>query len=388
MKDKKIIVFGLGYVGYSLSVMLSRYYKVIGIDIDQQKIDLVNNNKPTVYDTEISKWLKSYDLNLSAKKYSTSDLNSDFIIICLPTDYNDQLESFDTSIIEKLIYDLNENQYTGIIVIKSTVPIGFTNKLIKSYSDLKIIFSPEFLRENNGLNDNLNPSRLIIGGMISAGKEFKDLLLSCIQNNPKVLITKPSEAEAIKLFSNTYLAMRVAYFNEIDSFALNNDLDSKEIIIGTSLDERIGDYYNNPSFGYGGYCLPKDTKQTVSHINFESPLIKSIERSNNERKKAIAEYLLKLQVEVIGVYKISMKKNSNNIIQSSILDIIKILIEKNQKIIIYDDIEYDKDTHDLEIQNDFNNFIDSSDIIIANRKYKELEPVEKPIFSRDIFGIN
>jgi len=381
-----ISVIGLGYVGLSNALIYARKYKVIGFDIDKQKTELLKKNISYIQENDLKKELKkTKNLNI-VSKLSDIDLNSDFIIIAIPVNYIKKNKSFDTSPITNLLHKLTKYELKSLIVIKSTVPIGYCDSLKSKFPKLDIIFSPEFLREGMSIFDSLNPQRLIFGGKSRKIQKFITATKSILEvKNPKIIITSNSEAEAIKLFSNAYLAMRVSFFNEVDSFSLKNNLNSKNIINGISSDLRIGNYYNNPSFGYGGYCLPKDTNQIASSF-FEvpNPLIKSITLSNQKRIDYIVEYIKSLKIKKIGFYKLQMKKNSDNLRNSVSLEIFKrFMDDKNFSVKLYDSVL--KDIKYSQNETDFDKFIQSSDLIIANRIDKKISPYKLKLFTRDIY---
>jgi len=381
-----ISVIGLGYVGLSNALIYARKYKVIGFDIDKQKTELLKKNISYIQENDLKKELKkTKNLNI-VSKLSDIDLNSDFIIIAIPVNYIKKNKSFDTSPITNLLHKLTKYELKSLIVIKSTVPIGYCDSLKSKFPKLDIIFSPEFLREGMSIFDSLNPQRLIFGGKSRKIQKFITATKSILEvKNPKIIITSNSEAEAIKLFSNAYLAMRVSFFNEVDSFSLKNNLNSKNIINGISSDSRIGNYYNNPSFGYGGYCLPKDTKQIASSfLEVPNPLIKSITLSNQRRIDYIVEYIKSLKIKKLGFYKLQMKKNSDNLRNSVPLEILKrFLNDKNFTVKLYDSGL--KDIKLSQKETDFDKFIQSSDLIIANRIDKKISPYKLKLFTRDIY---
>lgn len=390
-KTYKIAIAGIGYVGLSLGVLLSQNNEVTMVDIIQDKVDLINNHKSPFKDELIEEYLSNKKLHIKA----TTDINEykdkDIVIIATPTDFDERSGHFRTTSVEQVIDIVNKINPKALIVIKSTIPIGFSEYMKAKYPNMNIIFSPEFLREGHALYDNLYPSRIIIGANIhnKKAKEFAILLEKSALNLNKAIYMSSTEAEATKLFSNAYLAMRVAYFNELDSYALSHNLNTENIIKGMSRDPRIGDYYNNPSFGYGGYCLPKDSAQlSSSFIGIaNSNLIRALLISNQTRKEFISEKVIEFAVMktnknindiTIGIYKLSMKTNSDNYRSSSSLDIYNILIDKGIKVIIYDNTYKDS-------INNFDEFINQSDVIITNRMYKELLPYKNKIFTRDIY---
>lgn len=387
---KNITIVGSGYVGMSLAVLLAQTNKVTVLDIDEDRIKKINQRNSTVEDDHINEYLKKDNVRLTA----TSDLNdayldADLIIIATPTNYDPEKNYFDTSSIDLVIKDIFSINKSALVVIKSTIPIGYTEKLQTKFSSENILFSPEFLREGKALYDNLYPSRIIIGSKLPLANKFARLLAeSALKESVDVLLMEPKEAEAIKLFSNTYLAMRIAFFNELDSFALTNNLNSKSIIDGMSYDDRIGHGYNNPSFGYGGYCLPKDTKQLVANYeNVPERLISAIVESNKIRKEFIADYVLNKRQKNIGIYRLVMKEGSDNFRESAVQDIIK-KIKKNTNINIYEPLFTGKNFEGCNIEKDLENFKTTSDIIIANRLSEEINDVMFKTFSRDIFNVD
>ena len=388
---KKITVIGLGYVGCSISVLLSKYHEVIAVDIDKKKVNLINKLKSPIKDKEISQYLEEESLNLCATTIlKNAVVNTNYIIIATPTDWDDSLESFNTESVESVLMNLADIQIKIPIVIKSTVPIGFTDKMKKNYPNLKILFSPEFLREGSALFDNKNPSRIIVGGDKKIAQEFIDIMIeaSSMLSVPASIV-KTSEAEAIKLFSNAYLALRVSFFNEIDSFSMQKDLSSESIINGVSMDPRIGNFYNNPSFGYGGYCLPKDTKELLTSFkDIPQKLIKATIDSNIERKRLISDIILKKKLSKVGIYRLAMKTNSDNFRSSAIIEIIKNISKDNSNIIIYEPLITEKKFMNHTVQNNLEEFKKSSDLIIANRVDRDLDDVKNKIFTRDIFQID
>ena len=390
MFKKRITVVGAGYVGMSLAVLLSQNNLVTILDVDEEKINKINKGESTINDEKIGEFLKK-DLHLQAShKSKEAYINSDIVLVTVPTDYDLETSKFDTSIVDKVVEEIYEYNKNALIVIKSTVPVGYIKQLEKKFIDASIIFSPEFLRESHAIEDNLFPSRIIIGSNKSLGKEFSDLLLDISLNKEvDVLHINSDEAEAIKLFSNTYLAMRVSFFNELDSYAMTHSLDTKRIINGVCLDSRIGDGYNNPSFGYGGYCLPKDTKQLLA--NYErvpQNLIQAIVSSNVTRKDFISDEILKLKPKVVGFYRLVMKEGSDNYRSSAIQGIIKRIKAKGIKVVIFEPI-YEQDYFfGSQVIKELDAFLSVSDLIVSNRKYEELKEVEFKLFTRDIFENN
>ena len=388
----KILVIGLGYVGSSLAVMLSQKHEVIAADIDEKKVNQINKKKSPFEDKLITNFLKNKKLNLRAvTQYETHLKNANYVIIATPTDYDEKNNKFNTKSVEEVIRKIRKVRNNVNIIIKSTVPIGFTEKMNKKY-DNKIFFSPEFLREGYALYDNLYPSRIIVGSKIKSAVKFAYLLEKSSRkkiNTIPILFMNSSEAEAVKLFANTYLAMRISFFNELDSFCDLKKLNTNEVIKGIGYDKRIGNHYNNPSFGYGGYCLPKDTKQLLANFKkVPNTLIKATVRSNETRKKFIVNSLLKLRPKVIGIYRIVMKSGSDNYRSSAMQDIIRLLKRHKIKIIIYEPILNVKLFRNNEVCNNFKNFVNLSDIILANRMNKQLKNINKKVYSRDLFGTN
>lgn len=385
----KIAVTGIGFVGLSIAVLLSQRNEVIALDIDQDKIDLVNAKKSPIEDKEIQEYLSSRALNLKATtdKYVTYQ-NADFVIIATPTDYDSIRNFFNTDSIQMVIKDVLKINPNATIIIKSTVPVGFTNEIRKKFETSKIIFSPEFLREGSALKDNLYPSRIIIGEKSQKAIEFANLLVEgALKDNIDVLYTDSTEAEAIKLFANTYLAMRVAFFNELDSYAAIHNLDSKQIIDGVSLDHRIGVHYNNPSFGYGGYCLPKDTKQLLANFaDVPNNIIQAIVDSNASRKDVISKLILSKKPKVVGIYRLSMKSDSDNFRASAILGIINRLLAKNIKIIIFEPLIKECSYLKCKVIKSLEEFKAESELIVTNRNSGDLIDVNEKIFTRDLFG--
>ena len=390
-KELKITVVGLGYVGLSMAVLLAQKHNVTALDINKDRVDSINNKVSTIVDSDISEFLKNPSLNIEATcNQQAAYENADFIIIATQTDYDPETDKFNTSSVEGVIEEALEYNSTATIVIKSTIPIGFTNSMNQKISAERIIFSPEFLREGMALHDNLFPSRIIVGGENDSCKVFANILVeSAKKENIEVLYMSSTEAEAVKLFANTYLAMRVAYFNELDSYAMVNHLNSKNIILGMSFDDRIGNFYNNPSFGYGGYCLPKDTQQLLSNFR-ETPqkIIQAIVESNRTRFHFLADMILHNNPKVVGIYRLVMKQDSDNFRFSAIQEIMSILDNNGVEMIIYEPTLKSSHFKNYLVVNELSNFKSKSDLVIANRKSDELDDIASKIFTRDVFGNN
>jgi nucleotide sugar dehydrogenase len=390
----KIAIAGTGYVGLSLATLLSEKHEVLALDIVPEKVDMINNRISPIQDKYIEEFMLQAkrgerEMNLKATlDYEAAFRDAKFVIISTPTNYDDERNFFDTSSVEDIIQkviDMNDNDIT--IVIKSTIPVGFTEKMRKKYNINNIFFSPEFLREGNALYDNLHPSRIIVGDTTEKAKVFANLLKDASEDEgTEVLLMQNTEAEAVKLFANTFLALRVAYFNELDTYARVKNLNTKNIICGVCLDPRIGTHYNNPSFGYGGYCLPKDTKQLLSNYrDVPQNLIESIIRANKTRKQFIAKEIIRLNPEVIGVYRLTMKHGSDNFRSSAIQDIINIFKEYNKTVVIYEPTLNGQEFNGCRIVNDLNEFKNMSSVIIANRFNPEISDVSDKIYTRDLF---
>lgn len=391
----KITIAGTGYVGLSIAVLLSQSNDVTAIDLVQSKVDLLNNKKSPIVDKEIQEYLSTKTLSLKATTNIDEAYNNpDFVVIATPTNYDSDKNFFDTSSIEAVLKIIDKKCPKTTVVIKSTIPVGYTESICKSYPKLNILFSPEFLREGKALYDNLYPSRIVVSYPVTRpelktkAQEFSELLKAgSLKDDVQILIPNCTEAEAIKLFANTYLALRVAYFNELDTYAELHSLNTQQIIKGISLDPRIGDFYNNPSFGYGGYCLPKDTKQLLANFDaVPQNLIKAIVDSNHTRKEFIAHQILAKKPETVGIYRLTMKANSDNFRQSSIQDIMKLIRGEGVNVVIYEPTLNCDTFEKFEVISDFETFAKTCDIILANRMSDELKSISSKVYTRDIFS--
>lgn len=385
----KIVVVGLGYVGLSNAVLLAQHNKVTGVDISQERVDAVNARKSPIIDAELSEYLAEKDLNLSASTDLKASVHgADYVIVSTPTNYDEKTNFFDTSSVEAVIAQVIEREPNACIVVKSTIPVGLIDDVRERLETDAVIFSPEFLREGKALYDNLYPSRIIVGEKSERAAIFAGLLAQgAMKTDVDTLFTGAREAEAIKLFSNTYLAMRVAFFNELDSYALAGDMNSREIIDGVSLDPRIGSHYNNPSFGYGGYCLPKDTKQLLANYDaVPQNIIRAIVDANSTRKDYLADEIIKQQPKTVGIYRLVMKAGSDNFRQNSVQGIMKRIKAKGIEVIVYEPELTGVKFFNSHVERDLSAFKKTADIILANRMVRELDDVANRVFTRDLFG--
>lgn len=385
----KIAVAGTGYVGLSLATLLSQKNEVIALDVIPEKVEKINNRISPIKDKEIEDFFKTKDLNLRATlDYKEAFEGAKFIIISTPTNYDDEKNHFDTSSVEDIIQKVISMNINTTMVVKSTIPVGFIKAMKQKYNIDNIMFSPEFLREGKALYDNLYPSRIIVGEKSERAQEFANLLKNAsLKDNVEVKFMDSTEAEAVKLFANTYLALRVAYFNELDTYAEIKGLNTKDIIEGVCLDPRIGSHYNNPSFGYGGYCLPKDTKQLLANYdNVPQNLIRAIVRSNRTRKKHITEMIMRKNPETVGVYRLTMKSGSDNFRASAIQEIIDRLKLEGVDVIIYEPTLKAEQFNNCKVINNFEEFSDKSDVILANRLEEELKSVKDKVYTRDLYS--
>jgi UDPglucose 6-dehydrogenase len=387
----KITVVGLGYVGLSNAVLLAQHHQLRALEVDAARADLVNKGQSPIEDADISNFLTNRTLDLQATTDPVTAMKgADFIIVATPTNYDSQTNRFDTSSVEQVIGQARHLAPDATIVVKSTVPVGFVNRMRAEHGTDMILFSPEFLREGRALHDNLHPSRIVVGDHSAAAHRFADLLVEgALTKDASVLFTSPVEAEAIKLFSNTFLAMRVAFFNELDSYAIGHGLNARQIIEGVSLDPRVGGHYNNPSFGYGGYCLPKDTKQLLANYDqVPQNLIAAIVQSNRTRKDFISDLILARKPRVVGIHRLVMKSGSDNFRDSSVQGIMKRIKAKGIECIVYEPVLTESYFFNSRVVTDLATFKAEADLIVANRQSSELTDVDDKVFTRDLFGID
>ena len=386
----KILVLGLGYVGTANAILLAQHNDVTCFDINNDRVDQINKKISPVEDAEASRYLSEKELSLKAVSKFPNLIDFNFIIIATPTNYNSETNYFDTSSIESCIEEVEKQKFKIPIIVRSTLPVGYTLGIQKKYPSQEIIFVPEFLREGSALHDSLYPSRIVIGSSSDNAKLFANLLLQgTLDKNVKVLHINPTEAETSKLFANAFLALRVAFFNELDTFSLSKNLSTEEIIKAVSLDPRIGDYYNNPSFGFGGYCLPKDTKQLLKNFDqVPQKIMEAIIDSNTMRKDFLGSEIAKKNPKTVGVYKLAMKEGSDNIRESSMQGIMKRIKAKGINVIIYEPLISDKNFFNSKVYTDLSEFKKDSDLILCNRNHTDLDDVKNKVFTRDIFQQN
>lgn len=385
----KIAVVGMGYVGLSNAVLLAQHNEVTGVDLSEARVEMLNTGKSPIVDPELSRYLTEVPLHLTATTDGTAAMrDADYVVVATPTDYDPETNYFDVSSVEHVVAEALSLSSTSTVIVKSTIPVGFIDRIRAEHDTTRVIFSPEFLREGQALADNLHPSRIVVGDRTEAAQIFADMLVEgAVATDIPVLLTGPAEAEAIKLFANTYLAMRVAYFNELDSYALAGGMDTREIIRGICLDPRIGDHYNNPSFGYGGYCLPKDTKQLLANYS-EVPqnLIRAIVDANRTRKGFLADQIIARNPKKVGVYRLVMKTGSDNFRHSSIQGIMKRIKAKGIDVVVYEPSLQEDRFYNSEVIRDLEAFKSSCDLVIANRHTDELADIRDKVFTRDLFG--
>tara|TARA_Y100000816_G_scaffold180541_1_gene130632 strand:- start:1214 stop:2383 length:1170 start_codon:yes stop_codon:yes gene_type:complete len=386
----KITIVGCGYVGLSLATLISQYHTVIAVDISKEKVEKINNRICPINDKDLKNYFNKKKLKLTATTKINDYVDSDFIVICTPTNYDPKTNQFNLDSLNNVIADICSSKSKATIIIKSTIPVGLTTKLRKEFKKQQIIFSPEFLREGKALHDNLYPSRIILGSNSKEAKKFGSILTEITAEKKiptPIFYMQPSEAEAVKLFANTYLAMRISYFNELDSYCENYNLNTKNVIEGIGYDPRIGNFYNNPSFGYGGYCLPKDTQQLLKNYDqVPNKIIKAIVEANTTRKDYIAEQIIRKNPNTVGVYRLIMKEGSDNFRESAVQGIMKRIKAKGINVIVYEPLIKEKYFFRSKVINNFNEFIDASDLIITNRLSNNLKKYKHKVYSRDIFG--